>query len=135
MIPARFESLLFSFLLSVFMSCLSTFVAIHTAVGFSEGFLLLWMSAWGNSWAVSFPILLLITPYVRRLTVKLIVSPADQLDYTAVFFTFQVCIQFRGQNKISVLVKFVSYLSGLVVFFYYFLGMIYCIIVDRYDIS
>jgi len=54
------------------MSCLSTFVAIYTAVGLSVEFLPLWMDAWGNSWVVSFPILLLITPYVRRLTKKLI---------------------------------------------------------------
>ena len=61
MIPARFESLVFSFLLSVFMSCLSTFVALYTAVGLSENFLGLWLNAWGHSWAVSFPILLLVS--------------------------------------------------------------------------
>jgi len=74
MIPVRYESLLFSFLLSIFMSGLSTFVAIYTTVGLSESFLALWMNAWGHSWVVSFPILLVITPYVRSLTSKLITN-------------------------------------------------------------
>ena len=75
MIPARFESLVFSFLLSVFMSCLSTFVALYTAVGLSEHFLGLWLNAWGHSWAVSLPILLLVTPSVRFMAKKLVTSP------------------------------------------------------------
>jgi hypothetical protein len=78
MIPARFESLVFSFLLSVFMSCLSTFVAIYSAIGISENFFGLWMNAWGHSWAVSFPILLLVTPSVRFFAKKIVVSPKTE---------------------------------------------------------
>jgi len=74
MIPARFEPLVSSFLLSVFMSCLSTFVALYTAVGLSENFFGLWLNAWGHSWAVSFPILLLVTPSVRFMAKKLVAS-------------------------------------------------------------
>jgi hypothetical protein len=74
MIPVRFESLLFSFILSVFMSCIASFVTLYSAVGMSESFADLWLSAWAHSWMVGFPILLLVTPSVRLITKKLVVS-------------------------------------------------------------
>ena len=70
-IPARYAGLVMPFLLSVFMTCVVSAISILRSTGFSSQFLHLWPGAWLLSWAVAFPVLLLVLPVVRRLTVIL----------------------------------------------------------------
>lgn len=72
MIPARFEPIVFSLLLSGMMSCIVSGIATFNSVGFPAGFVGLWMSAWVYSWIIAFPSVLVVAPIVRRLTAKLV---------------------------------------------------------------
>lgn len=74
MIPARFASVLFSFILSLLMSCLVSGIATYNAIGLSEVFVVSWIMAWLKSWLVAFPAILVIAPMTRKLVGKLTVS-------------------------------------------------------------
>ena len=76
-LPARFQHIVFGFLLSGLMSFLVSGIATLKAVGVSGAFLMQWMSAWLPSWAVAFPAVLVVAPVVRRLTSKLVEAPRD----------------------------------------------------------
>jgi hypothetical protein len=73
MIPKRFTNLVFSlfmsFIMSGMMSCIVTFIN----VGAVENFLFIWLKAWSMAFIIAFPILLLLTPMVKRL-VSLVVE-------------------------------------------------------------
>ncbi|MGH8493966.1 MAG: DUF2798 domain-containing protein [Moraxellaceae bacterium] len=70
-IPARYASLIMPLLLSIFMTCVVSAISILRSTGLSGQFLQLWPGAWLLSWLVAFPVLLLILPVVKRLTVWL----------------------------------------------------------------
>ncbi|EPH31988.1 hypothetical protein L293_1764 [Acinetobacter gyllenbergii CIP 110306 = MTCC 11365] len=41
-------------------------------MGFEQFSFATWMSAWGISWLIAFPVLLLVLPVVRKLTLLLV---------------------------------------------------------------
>ena len=72
MIPARFATVAFGFILSGLMSLLVSGISTARGVGLSEGFLYTWMAAWLPSWAVAFPAGLVVAPITRRIVAKLV---------------------------------------------------------------
>lgn len=72
MIPARFASVLFGFLLSAMMSFLISGIAVLRTTGVVEGFFGVWILSWLSSWAVAFPIVLVLAPLTRKLVAKLV---------------------------------------------------------------
>jgi len=76
-IPARYAGIVLPFLLSIFMTCIISGVSTVLALKFSRDALLAWPAAWASSWLIGFPALLVVLPFVRRLTAA-IVAPSMQ---------------------------------------------------------
>ncbi len=72
MIPARYASILFGFILSGLMSFMVSGISTLRAVGAAPDFGALWMSAWVPSWMVAFPAVLIVAPLTRKLVAKLV---------------------------------------------------------------
>lgn len=72
MFPARYAPYLFGFFLSGMMSCIVSGIATLRAVGFVSSFPAQWMGAWLPSFLVSFPVVLVVGPFVRRLVAWLV---------------------------------------------------------------
>ena len=70
MIPARFSTILFSFILSLFMSFVVSGIATYSAIGFIDEFVVTWMTSW-RSWLVAFPTVLVVAPLTRKIVGKL----------------------------------------------------------------
>mgnify|MGYP000040805951 CR=1 FL=1 len=68
MIPARFTSVVFGFLLSGLMTLIVTGVTIAQQPDPTVG---KWLAAFGTGWLVTFPTVLVVAPIVRRLVAKL----------------------------------------------------------------
>ena len=75
-IPARYAGVVMPFILSMLMTCIVSLICTLKTNGLSKDLLHIWLSAWGLSWLVAFPTLLLILPFVRKLT-ALIVEPSE----------------------------------------------------------
>ncbi|WP_128253416.1 DUF2798 domain-containing protein [Falsirhodobacter deserti] len=71
MIPARYASILFAFLLSGMMSCIVSGVAITRAAGIDAGLPVAWLQAWLSSWCVAFPSVMVLAPVTRRIVARL----------------------------------------------------------------
>lgn len=74
-IPARNAGIVLPFLLSVFMTRVISGVSTLLALGPNREALLAWPLAWASSWAIGFPTLLVVLPFVRRLTAALVALP------------------------------------------------------------
>lgn len=66
MIPARFASILFGFILSSLMSFVVSGISTFRNAGPIDGFFGLWIGAWLPSWLIAFPIVLVVAPVARR---------------------------------------------------------------------
>jgi fucose 4-O-acetylase-like acetyltransferase len=73
-IPARYAGIVLPFLLSVFMTCIISGVSTVLALELSREALLAWPVAWASSWIIGFPTLLVVLPFVRRLTAALVAT-------------------------------------------------------------
>ena len=71
MIPARYASILFGFLLSGMMSLLVSGLSTFRAVGLGGDFPAIWMGNWAVSWATAFPVVLVVAPITRRIVARL----------------------------------------------------------------
>ena len=71
MIPKRFASLVFAVLLTGLMTLVISGVATAINMGFPADFLARWARAWLPNWAIACPLLLLVRPFVQRLTERL----------------------------------------------------------------
>ncbi|WP_300056911.1 DUF2798 domain-containing protein [uncultured Roseobacter sp.] len=71
MIPARYQHILFGFILSGLMSFMVSGIATFRSLGLIDGFFMLWITNWLPSWSVAFPTLLIVSPFTRRLVAKL----------------------------------------------------------------
>lgn len=68
MIPARYETLLFQFLISGMMSCLVSGMVSFINLG-TDGFeFALWFNAWMIAWPVAFPTIVIMSPVVKSFT-------------------------------------------------------------------
>ena len=70
-IPKRYSPLVFAVLLTGLMTLVISGVATAINVGFPSDFLGRWVRAWLPNWAIACPVLLLVRPYVQRLTERL----------------------------------------------------------------
>jgi hypothetical protein len=74
-LPRRYAALLTPLLLSLLMTCVVSAISLLRSRGLDATALALWPSAWAISWVVAFPVLLVVTPLVRRI-VGWLVEPA-----------------------------------------------------------
>ncbi|MPQ92417.1 MULTISPECIES: DUF2798 domain-containing protein [unclassified Thioclava] len=78
MIPARYAHFIFSLILSGIMSFLVSGIATYRATGMVEDFTTLWVASWVSSWMLSYPSVLIVAPFARRVTNLLVRQPAAQ---------------------------------------------------------
>lgn len=71
MIPPRFASVVFGFILSGLMSLIVSGIATIRATGLIDGVLGLWVGTWLASWLVAFPTVLVVAPFTRRIVARL----------------------------------------------------------------
>ncbi|MGI1988197.1 DUF2798 domain-containing protein [Shewanella glacialipiscicola] len=67
-LPAKYATIVMPFFLSILMSCIVSGISTFNGVGAVPEFIELWLGAWLISWAVAFPTLLIVLPFVRKLT-------------------------------------------------------------------
>lgn len=73
-IPNRYASIVLPFFLSIIMTFIVSCISTLRSMGFENFLIQTWISAWGISWLIAFPVLLLVLPIVRKITM-LIVQP------------------------------------------------------------
>jgi len=67
-LPAKYAAWILPLFLSCLMSGIISLINLLRNLGWIEGFMQIWLSSWMISWAFAFPIVLIILPFVRRLT-------------------------------------------------------------------
>ncbi|ALS97055.1 DUF2798 domain-containing protein [Lacimicrobium alkaliphilum] len=72
MVSPRFKAVLTSFFMSLSMSCIMSLVVTLYNLGLPEGLLYIWVKAWGFGFMVAFPVVLVISPLIRRLVTLLV---------------------------------------------------------------
>ena len=70
-IPRRYSPIVFAVLLTGIMTLVISGIATAINVGLPSDFLARWVRAWLPNWAVACPVLLLVRPFVQRLTERL----------------------------------------------------------------
>lgn len=78
-LPAKWALIIIPFILSCLMSGIISFINMLRTLGWIEGFISLWLHNWIISWAFAFPIVLLLLPFVRKLTGLLVDMSGSQL--------------------------------------------------------
>ena len=78
-LPAKWALIIIPFILSCLMSGIISFINMLRTLGWIEGFISLWLHNWMISWAFAFPIVLLLLPFVRKLTSLLVDMSGSQL--------------------------------------------------------
>lgn len=71
MIPARFEPLVFGFVLSGLMSFVVSGIATLRVTGLVAGFPGLWFGAWLTAWVFAYPVVLFVAPVARRIVSRM----------------------------------------------------------------
>jgi hypothetical protein len=71
-LPARYASLVMPLLLSIVMTCIVSAISTLRGIGLATHFVRIWLGAWLISWLIAFPTLLLILPFVRRATARIV---------------------------------------------------------------
>jgi hypothetical protein len=74
-LPAKYNSLMLPFFLSLFMTAIISAITTLLNVGFAADVMRLWLLAWASSWVIGFPTLLVVLPLVRRLVGALVEQP------------------------------------------------------------
>jgi hypothetical protein len=73
-LPARYAWLVMPLLLSIVMTCIVSAISTLRGIGLATHFVRIWLGAWLISWLIAFPTLLLILPFVRRATARIVRS-------------------------------------------------------------
>lgn len=66
MIDKKYEIFLFALLNGAFMSGFMSFVITFLNMGFVDNFIYLWLGAYWKAFIVAFPIILIVTPRIRK---------------------------------------------------------------------
>ncbi|MDH0031162.1 MULTISPECIES: DUF2798 domain-containing protein [unclassified Acinetobacter] len=74
-LPSRYASIVLPFFLSIIMTFIVSCISTLRSMGLEQFSFHTWISAWGISWLIAFPVLLLVLPIVRKITM-LLVRPA-----------------------------------------------------------
>lgn len=72
MIPARYETILFQFIISAMMSCLVSGTVTFINLGTSGFAVMLWLKAWIIAWSIAFPAIVALSPLAKKLVRRLI---------------------------------------------------------------
>ncbi len=72
MIAKKYETVLFAFVNGAFMSGFMSFVITFLNIGFVDNFIFLWLGAYWKAFLVAFPIILLVTPRIRKAVSNLV---------------------------------------------------------------
>ena len=67
MIDKKYQPIVFAFFMALLMSCVMSLVISIFNVGMVDGILRIWLKACGFAFSVAFPIVLLVSPIVRKL--------------------------------------------------------------------
>ena len=67
MINERYEHLVLAFFMALLMSCIMSLVISVFNVGFVSDIVNIWLKAWSFAFCVGLPVVLLVSPTVRRL--------------------------------------------------------------------
>jgi len=71
-IPNCYASIVLPLFLSIIMTFIVSCISTLKSMGFEQFSFTMWMSAWGISWLIAFPVLLLVLPVVRKMTIILV---------------------------------------------------------------
>ncbi len=74
-LPSRYNGIVLPFFLSLMMCCIVSGISTMRAVGLAPDLAEQWVRGWALSWPVAFPVLLLVMPFVRRLTGWFVEAP------------------------------------------------------------
>lgn len=72
MIAKKYETILFALVNGAFMSGFMSFVITFLNIGFVDNFIFLWLGAYWKAFLVAFPIILLVTPRIRKVVSNLV---------------------------------------------------------------
>jgi len=65
-LPKRFAPLVYGIVQVVLTTAISTAVAVHQWIGFGPGYLSRWLTSWAAALFTMIPVVVLISPVVRR---------------------------------------------------------------------
>lgn len=74
MVDKKYEAILFALVNGAFMSGFMSFVITFLNIGFVDNFIFLWLGAYWKAFLVAFPIILIITPKIRKLVNHFIIK-------------------------------------------------------------
>jgi hypothetical protein len=72
MLPKRFAPYVFAVLLAGCMTLIVSGITTAINVGVPADFVARWLKAWLPTWAIAFPSLLVVRPFVQKITERLI---------------------------------------------------------------
>lgn len=75
MFPAKFQAVIFAFIMSGFMAFLMSGILTFINLGWFNGFVGAWLNAYLYAHACAFPLVFVFAPLSRRLTARLIKAP------------------------------------------------------------
>ncbi|WP_213999350.1 DUF2798 domain-containing protein [Arsukibacterium sp.] len=78
MFPAKFQAVIFAFIMSGFMAFLMSGILTFINLGWFSGFVGAWLNAYVYAHACAFPLVFVFAPLSRRLTARLIKAPQVQ---------------------------------------------------------
>ncbi len=77
-LPAVREPYVYGALLSCVMCVITTGIATFLALGVTIDAPAAWFTSWLAAWAVAFPTVLVVGPFVRRVTAQVVTQPRPQ---------------------------------------------------------
>lgn len=69
MIDKKHQHFVFAFFMALLMSCVMSFVISVFNIGFVDNIIFVWLEAWRFAFFIGFPIVLLVSPVVRKLVI------------------------------------------------------------------
>jgi len=73
-IHSKYQHFVFAFFMALFMSCIMSFIISVFNIGFVSDIVIIWLQAWSFAFCVGFPVVLLVSPTVRRLVELVIIN-------------------------------------------------------------
>ncbi|MDG2154358.1 MAG: DUF2798 domain-containing protein [Gammaproteobacteria bacterium] len=78
MLPKKYQPIVFSFFMALLMSGLMSLVVTTFNMGLVSNLVVIWLKAWGVAFSVAFPIIIVVTPIVRKLSDLVLRDDSDE---------------------------------------------------------